>query len=306
MNSLTNNFQIVESVAPPDGIPVSIPGEDWTIVREWLRSKRSHHTRRAYIRNIDVFYQKLARPLRQVTLTDLQDYADVIYFEYPESSTQAQIMASIKSLMTFAHKTGYLSLNIGAAVQLPRPKDKLAERILDQTELHRILIQAEKDSLRNYLLVLLLYASGVRCSEICGLCWRDCQVNRDGGQITVQGKRGKTRSIPIHPKAWLKLQDYKPVDANPDDYVFQSRQMDEGGKRLTETRIWQIVSEMANKAGMQHVSPHFLRHTHATRALENRVSLKLLQETLGHESLATTGRYTHVRPEDSSSMYLDL
>lgn len=297
---------VVESIQPPADIPASVPGQDWTIVREWLRKYRNLHTRRSYARNIDTFYRKLARPLVEVTLTNLQDYADMIAYEYPEVSTQAQILASVKSLFTFAHETGYLSYNVGRAVQLPLPENKLAQRILDQTQLHKILIQAEKNTPRNHMLVLLLYASAVRCSEICKLRWRDCQTNRGSGQITVQGKRMKTRSIPIHPKVWQKLQNYKPLDAKPDDYVFPSRQIDQEGRKLTEARVWQIVSKIAEDAGIEDVSPHFLRHTHASRALEtNKVSLKLIQETLGHEDLATTGRYLHAKPEDSSSMYLD-
>ena len=294
-------------LARPAEVPALVPPQDWTIVQQWLRSKRSPHTRRSYTRNITVFYQAFSgRPLASITLTDMQDYADLMKRLHPEEeSTQAQYLATVKSLFTFAHKLGFLTFNVGAALQLPQAKNKLAERILDQTQLHKILIQAEKSTPRNYLLILLLYASACRCTEICGLRWRDCQRNRDGGQVTVLGKRNKTRSIPLPPKVWQQLQAYKPEKANPNDYVFPSRQTSRQGQRLTEGRVWQIVSGIAHGAGID-ASPHFLRHTHATKALENRVSLKLLQDTLGHESLATTGRYTHVRPEDSSSMYLDL
>lgn len=298
----------VVQIQPPADIPLSIPAHDWTIVREWLRKQRSQHTRRSYKRNIDSFYQRLGLPLREMTLTNLQDYADMIEMEHAEVSTQAQILASIKSLFTFAHRTGKIPVNVGAAVPLPQPKNKLAERILDETDLHKILIQAERSgNKRNYLLVLLLYASACRSLEICHLRWHDCQSNRDTGQITVQGKRGKTRSIVLHPKAWRALVEQKAErrDVRPDDYVFPSRQANSRGGGLTESRVWQIVSEIAKDAGVK-ASPYFLRHTHASNALRRKVSLKILQETMGHESLATTGRYLHVRPEESSSNYLDL
>jgi site-specific recombinase XerD len=298
---------IIESIQPPADIPMSTPGEDWTIVREWLRSKRSPHTKKAYRRNIDLFFRVLARPLRQITLTNLQDYSDWLTSIYPEAATRAQQLAAVKSLFSFARDTGYIQFNPGAAIQLPAAKDKLAERILDHTELQKLLIQAEKSTARNYLLVLLLYASAARCSEICGLCWRDVKPNRKSGQITVLGKRSKTRAIPIHPKVWQKLEAYRPENATPDDYVFPSRQKDkEGGLRLAESRVWQIVSDLAQEAGIRHASPHFLRHTHATMALEGKASLKLIQEIFGHTDISTTGRYLHVMPEDSSSMYLDF
>lgn len=307
---MNNLPKIVESIQPPADIPSSVPGEDWTIVREWLRKQRSLHTRRSYKRNIDTFFRTLALPLHQITLTDLQDYRDMLAIQHPVLSTQAQIIASIKSLFTFAHRTGYLRANVGAAVQLPQPKEKLAERILKDTDLYKILVQAEKSGKRNHMLVLLLYASACRPIEICNLRWRDCRPNGETGQITAYGKRSKTRSIVLHPTIWQTLMEYKPNDAQPNDYIFPSRQIDEDGRRLSEARIWQIISKIAGDAGLEDVSPYFLRHTHASKALrgndKGKASLKLLQETLGHKSLATTGRYLHVMPEESSSMYLDF
>lgn len=300
--------QIIECVERPEEVPESVPPEDWTMVREWLRSKRNHHTKRAYERNLETFYQFIAsKPLRYVTLTNLQDYADMLVKEHTESATQAQMLASIKSLFSFGQKMGYLQFNVGTAIQLPQGKDKLAERILESSQLHRMIYEAEKGkSKRDYVLLLVLYGSGIRCSELCSLQWKDVQLNRKGGQITVLGKRGKTRSIPLHTKVWETLQAYKPQGVQGTEYVFQSRQTTKEVRRLTESRVWQIVSGIARSAGIDHASPHWLRHTHATRALEGHAPIKLLQETLGHTSLAVTGRYTHVRPEDSSSMYLDL
>lgn len=82
--------------------PALIPEEDRMLVREWLRSKRSAHTRKAYARDITVFYAHTNRkPLRMVTLTDLQDYADALAFVHPELATQSRMLASVKSLMTF-------------------------------------------------------------------------------------------------------------------------------------------------------------------------------------------------------------
>ena len=303
--------QVVEAKCRPDEVPSDVPMEDWTLVREWLRSKRNPHTQKAYRRNITVFYAYFNnKPIADVTLTDLQDYADHLATLHPEPATQAQMLAAIKSLMTFGQKTGKLQFNVGTALQLPQGKDKLAERILEQSQLHRMIYEAEKSgNMRDYVLLQVLYGSGIRCAELCNLQWKDVQANRNSGQITVIGKRSKTRSIPLNKTVWQALKAYKPKDARLDDYVFQSRQTSErGGKpsrRLTESRVWQIVSEIAKVAGIENVSPHWLRHTHATRELEGHAPIKLLQETLGHTSLAVTGRYTHVRPEDSSSMYLD-
>lgn len=295
----------IDSVARPEEVPIAVPVEDWTLVREWLRSKRSPHTKRAYANDINLFYAYALVPLSEVTLTILQDYADRLAEIRPEPATQARKLAAVKSLMTFGQKTGRLQYNVGTALQLPQGKDTLAERMLEQAQLYKMLdIANQSEDKRNYTILMVLYGSGIRCSELCGLQWKDVQTNREGGQITVLGKRNKTRSIPLHIKVWQALQSYKQDSTKPEDYVFQSRQ----GKtrKLTETRVWQIVSGIADEAGIEGVSPHWLRHTHATRSLEGRAPIKLLQETLGHANLAVTGRYAHARPEDSSSMYLDL
>lgn len=287
----------------------SVPHQDYTLIREWLRSKRSQHTQRAYVRHIGAFYVFVNnKPLASVTLTDLQDYADELKrLHADQPATQAQTLAAIKSVLTFGQKTGYLQYNVGAALQLPQGKDKLAERILEPAQLHRMIYESERSgNTRNHLMLLLLYGSGIRCSELCALQWKDVQANRETGQITVLGKRNKTRSIPLHVKIWTVLQTYKPEDAKPEDYVFQSRQTTNGVRYLTQARVWQIISGIAKSAGIAGVSPHWLRHTHATDALQRKASIKLVQETLGHTTLAVTGRYTHVRPEESSSTYLDL
>lgn len=297
---------------PDERPPDETPPEDWTLVREWLRSKRSVHTRKAYKRNLTQFYLFVAwKPLAQVTLSDLQDYAATLEYEQKEPATVAQMLATIKSILTFGMKTGRIPFNPGAAVQLPQGKDKLAERILTPLEISAMLQEAQKHrSTRDYALLLLLYGSGIRCSELCGLQWRDVQENGSSGQITVVGKRQKTRSILLHPAVWEVLQAYKPEQVSADDYVFPSRQQSirQGvpSRRLTPSRVWQIVADIAQQAGVRHASPHFLRHTHATIALRGKASLKLVQETLGHSSLAVTGRYLHVRPEESSSNYLQL
>ncbi len=129
----------------------------------------------------------------------------------------------------------------------------------------------------------------------------DIQETSTGGQITVLGKRQKTRSIALHPTAWKALQSFRPADVSPDAYVFQSRQND----RLSCVQVWRIVSSIAKEAGFK-ASPHFMRHSHATHAMEKSTPLKVIQETLGHADLRTPSRYQHVRPETSSSLALEL
>jgi len=158
------------------------------------------------------------------------------------------------------------------------------------------------------VLILLLYASGIRCEELCNLQWKDCRENGESGQITVFGKERETRSVLLHKKAWIELQTIQPVNVQPDEYIFSSRQISVhdgvASRRLTEARVWQIVTGIAAKTGI-HASPHFFRHAHATQAM-GKISQPVIQKTLGWKSPLTMMRYQHVMPNESSSLALDL
>jgi integrase/recombinase XerD len=88
--------------------------------------------------------------------------------------------------------------------------------------------------------------------------------------------------------------------------VFASRKISAHQGRLSETQVWRIVKEYAVKAGIKNASTHWMRHAHATHAMEKGAPLRLIQETLGHADLRTPSRYQHVRPDASSSQFLDL
>lgn len=290
-------------------VPAVVPSVDYTPVRSWLRSKRSPHTRKAYAQDITVFYQHVGKTISEVKLPDLQDYAEWLWLEHPEVATQRRMLYAVKSLLTFAQKQGYIQFNVGSALQPPKGKDTLAERLLSATQVQNILYEAKKSGhQRDYVLILLLYASGIRCEELCNLQWKDVKETPHGGQLTVFGKERETRSVLLHPKAYAELLALRTVSMQPDDYVFSSRQASiRGGipsRRLTEARVWQIVTSIAEKTGV-HASPHFFRHAHATQAM-TKAPQRVIQQTLGWKSPLTMMRYQHVMPEESSSLSLDL
>src|SRR5581483_592372 len=123
-------------------------------------------------------------------------------------------------LLSVAQETGYLPFNVGAAVKLRPDRDTLAQRILEESEVARLIGAAPEG--RNRILLKLLYVSGVRVSEICGLKWCDALARQEGGQITVFGKGGKTRTILLKPKVWQQLLSIK-GEAKAIDPVFRSR-----------------------------------------------------------------------------------
>jgi len=178
-----------------------------------------------------------------------------------------------------------------------RPRRQLAERILSETQVHRIL--ALEPSKRNQALLRLLYAGGLRVSELAALRWRDLQPRDDAGQVTIFGKGGKTRVVLLPVSVWRELEDLGRGSAEAP--VFRSRR----GGHLDPSAVERIVQKATTRAGIVgKVSPHWLRHAHATHALERQCPIHLVQATLGHASVATTGRYLHARPTDSSARYL--
>ena len=183
----------------------------------------------------------------------------------------------MKSLFTFASKIGYLVFNVAAAVRAPKSPDTLADRILTESHVQRMIALASNR--RDQMLLRLLYASGVRVSELCGLKWRNCQPNGESGQITVLGKGSKVRSIVLPVGLWKDLLELR-GEAGDDAPVFASRK---GAGHLTSVQVLRIVRNAATKAGIKaHVSPHWLRHCHAIHALDRGAALNLVQVTLGH------------------------
>jgi site-specific recombinase XerD len=148
----------------------------------------------------------------------------------------------------------------------------------------------------------LTYAGGLRVSELVALRWRDLQPRGDSGQLAVFGKGGKTRYVLLPASVWADLQALGTGDdTTPDVPVFRSRK----GSHLTARQTQRLVDAAAKRAALRAgVSPHWLRHAHATHALERGAPIHIVQATLGHASVATTGRYLHARPTDSSACYL--
>ena len=268
---------------------------DNQLVVLWLHGK-STHSQRAYVADVEKFMASVAKPLASVTLSELQQFADSL--TDLSDNSRKRIISSVKSLYTFGQKLGYLQFNVAAALKAPKPKNTLAERILSESEVLTMIALTTKE--RDKVLLRLMYASAGRVSEICGLTWKDCQPSGDSGQVTLFGKGSDTRAVKLSKDTWKALQAIR-QGAGPDAPVFASQM----GGAMVPSRIWQIVREAAQRAGIDgNVSPHWFRHSHASHALDRGASVALVRDTLGHSSLAVTSRYTHAKPDQSSALHL--
>jgi len=289
---------VITQVRPAAGMVSSeqVLSDDHLIAL-WLHG-RSVHTQRAYRADVERFLHYVARPLRAVTLGDLQAFADSLGKLAPASQVRA--LASVKSLFAFGHRLGYLPFDVGRALKLPKRREGLAARILEETDVQRML--ALETHPRNRVLLRLLYASGIRVAELCALRWRDVRPREGGaGQIAVWGKGAKERTILLPASVYQDLLALR-RGTSDDVPVFRSRK---GGGPLDTSQVLRVVRAAATRAGIAaKVSPHWLRHSHATHALERQAPIHLVAATLGHSSVATTGKYLHARPTDSSARYL--
>jgi integrase/recombinase XerD len=152
------------------------------------------------------------------------------------------------------------------------------------------------------VLLEVLYAAGLRVSEVVALTWSDVLPRDERVQLSITGKGGKVRQVllpEIPSRSLLSLR----AGAGESAPVFASRK---GGGRLTERAVNGMVKRSAAKAGMTGaISPHWLRHAHGSHAIDRGASLPEVQTTLGHSNIATTSGYLHARPDSSSGLRLD-
>jgi integrase/recombinase XerD len=146
-----------------------------------------------------------------------------------------------------------------------------------------------------------LYLAGLRASELCGLEWRHLAAREDGGQLSVVGKGSKQRTVLIPAELYGDLAMLRPDDAKDAAPIFTTAT----GRRMTIRALLRVVKAAAAAAGLSdRVSCHWLRHGHASHALDAGAAIQLVRDTMGHASLATTNQYAHARPNDGSARFL--
>ena len=216
---------------------------DDQLIALWLHG-RPDTTQRAYRAETIRFMGYVEKPIRSVKLIDLQVFADHLGEAGLKPPSVHRAMSAIKSLFAFGFRLGYTQFDVGRALRIPGFRNELAERILGEAEVLRI-ISLEPNP-RNRAMLLTLYAGGFRVSEICSLKWRHLQERDSSGQITVFGKGGKTRTVLMPKSVWETLQTLQ-QDAPADAPVFKSRKKG----HLDESQVWRIVTNKPAGASRQ-------------------------------------------------------
>ncbi len=212
--------------------------------------------------------------------------------------TIARKLSAIRSFFKFLIKQGLLDRNPAEMVNTPKQEKKIPV-YLPVDDMFRLLDAIETNTVleaRNRAMFETLYSCGIRVSELAGLDVVD--INRASGIIRVVGKGNRERLVPIGKKALESLFNYRQrlkaesVDACDDSGPLF---LNKNGKRLTTRSIARILDNIAKECGLAiPISPHGLRHSFATHMLDAGADLRVIQELLGHKSLSTTQKYTHV------------
>jgi site-specific recombinase XerD len=213
-------------------------------------------------------------------------------------ATVARKAAALRCYFAWALREGLVAADPARTLRAPSGKGRLP-RVLSSGEIGTLLDGAGTSTIdqRDRAVLELLYAAGLRVSELCGLDRRG--VDLAGRTVTVLGKGGKERRVPIHDRAAAALGEWlrsgRPTMPGPREAVFVNRR----GSRLGPRDVRRILDRLA--AAPTH--PHALRHTFATHLLDGGADLRVVQELLGHASLATTQIYTHVSKERLRAVY---
>ena len=262
---------------------------------------RCDNTRSAYQRDIDQFRKIVTTSLRVVSLGELQAYADTLEGSKLSASTRHRKITAIRSLLKFSHAVGYTPFDVGRPLRLPKFQDRLSERILSEADVQRMIGLEENE--RNRSILVALYGLGCRATELCRLSVRDCHARGDGtGNVTLYGKGSKTNTVFVPVSIWSVIETLI-VGWGENTSVFRNRR----GSRLRRETVTRIVGAAAKRAGItKSVSAHWMRHAHASHAIDRGSPISLVTAQLSHSSCAVTSRYVHARPGDSSSRYLAI
>ena len=269
----------------------------------------SEHTIRAYLGDLESFLQHLEKQkvddVASITIAHIRSWLANQQVKGGARTTLSRRAVSIRLFTKWATKKGYLNKDVGATLATPKGHRTLPEvlSVVDaSTAMDSLATRVAEEetplSKRDCAIVEVLYASGARVSELCGLDLDDVDYNRN--TIRVLGKGNKERTIPLGNPAmkaltvWLKDGRESLKNSQSAAAVFLGAR----GKRIDQRTVRTVVyNALQAIEGIERMGPHALRHSAATHLLEGGADLRTVQEILGHASLATTQIYTHVSTE---------
>lgn len=257
----------------------------------------SKNTQDAYYRDAKAFATFLTSKggvsFQDVETEHIVQYLGFLHAKKLSVSSIFRALMTLKVLYRFLKRENLISINPTLYVESPKLWQTIPE-VLSELEIECLLGQPDPSTpngARDRAILELLYSSGLRVSELCGLNLYDI----DDTFVRVKGKGGKERIVPIGKKALVAIDDYLLLLDNQQEEVRHPPLFTVKHKRINRVFIWKMVKHYVKQAGiLKSVSPHTLRHSFATHLLDHGADLRVIQEMLGHVSISTTERYTHI------------
>ena len=270
--------------------------------------KASPNTSSSYLRDVRQYLQWLEGrgiPAEAASRGELEAYTGALFSQGKSAATVTRCLASLKSFYRYLLREGVVAENPANRLDHVRVERKLPQ-ILTSQEAALFLAQpdvGEPKGCRDKAMLELLYATGIRVSEIIGLNVAD--VNLERGTVRCTGRNG-ARVIPLYPAAVKALRRYLEevhplVIERPDETALF---VNMSGERMSRQGFWKIIKQYQEKAGIQKdITPHTLRHSFAAHLLENGADLHSIQEMLGHADISSTQIYTQVVSQKLKDVY---
>ncbi len=274
----------------------------------WLNQGHfSETTKTTYVRIIKDFLKfSSSLSLKQITPAIVTLY--IRKKDQVSAATRNLYRNCLSSLFQYLENVGYISKSPVKVIRQEKLQETFHYKVLSYSQVRRM---TEKSlNTRDKLIILILYYTGLRVSELTKIRVKDFAVSgkkgsSSGAYLTVLGKGGKLRTLLTGTYLWPDIKKFiKKNNYSTQDYLFQFE-----GKALSRISVYKIIKKTTLLAkikvpGGKTPSPHWFRHTSAIHALENGADIHIVQSTLGHSSLATTGKYLRSRPLKSNSSYL--
>jgi len=285
-----------------------------TEIRSFLNYLRvekglSQNTMYAYQRDMLKFAEFSAKQkvrTAQITRSHVVEFLRSLYLKKLDSRSVARHLVTIRHFFRFCFTEGLIQEDPASNIQSPKFRQSLPE-FLSLAEVDRLLAQPDANStlgLRDKAMIELLYSTGLRVSELCGLKTNDIQMEM--GCLRCIGKGNKERLVPVGKRALQMVQEYaaksRPqiLGERTSPFLFPSRT----GSAMSRIAFWKVLGQYGKKAGLRKaLTPHMLRHSFATHLLDRGADLRSVQIMLGHSDIATTQIYTHVVEERLKQVY---
>ena len=279
---------------------------DYIVLERNLSSNTVDNYRSDITQFCNYFYKSINNPhfkiSEHINSEIFTKYIKYLKVKEYKTSTMNRKISSLKSYVNFLEEEKMIEFNPLKYLKLPKNPRKIPKTIND-SDIEILLNNNDKLNIREKTIIELMYATGLRVSELINLKFND--INFKSMTIRVYGKGSKERLVPIHQNALNLLNEYWKLEISKHNIQIKKRYktilreyvfVNNFSNKLSRQGLWYILKQIAMKLGIdsKNISPHTLRHTFATHLLYNGVPLRHLQEMLGHASISTTQIYTHL------------